>query len=164
MIRPYQENDFPFLEKWITDPFLLFQFAGPSWEFPITPEQIVRHQRLFPNKQLYVGLDENHQPIAFGEIIHGEIHSPRLGRLLVGDPNLRGRGIGRNFILALIRECQRLFQPEEICLFVLTTNSKAYSLYRKIGFRDSGEKIPDMEWNGNSYPVLKMVLDLKNFE
>jgi ribosomal protein S18 acetylase RimI-like enzyme len=161
MIRPYRDEDFPFLEKWITDPFLLFQVAGPSWTYPITREQISAHQLHNPNKQLYVGLNDAGQPVAFGEIIHGEIHSPRLGRLLVGDPNLRSQGIGRQFIQDLLEECRRLHAPEAICLFVLETNLNAYSLYKKLGFIESTATIPDMEWNGEKFRVIKMVLPLK---
>lgn len=163
MIRKYRDDDFPFLEQWVSNDALLFQFAGPSWSYPITREQILAHQLDHPNKQLYVALNDTGQPIAIGELIHGEIHSPRLGRLLVGDPNLRGQGIGRKFMMDLIEECRTLHHPQEICLFVLASNRKAYSLYRRIGFVDSTAAIPDMEWKGEKFPVIKMVLDLRNF-
>ncbi|MBZ5855965.1 GNAT family N-acetyltransferase [Flavihumibacter profundi] len=163
MIRKYQPDDFHILEKWVQDPKLLFTFAGPSWSFPITQQQVAAHQEKFPNKQLYIGLNDLGDPIAIGEIITDEPHSPRLGRLLVGDPALRGKGIGEKFIRELIAECVRLNQIDNICLFVLEENQSAISLYKKIGFIFSEEKIPDMILENQSYPVLKMLLKIADF-
>lgn len=163
MIRKYHADDFPWLEKWVTDAKILFTFAGPSWTFPLSRQQLIQHQQEFPGKQLYVGLDENNEPMAIGEIITNEAHSPRLGRLLIGDPAKRGLGLGKKFILELIDTMIQLHQPDEICLFVLVENTSAIRTYYKIGFRFSEEKIPDMVFNNTTYPVFKMVLNTSIF-
>lgn len=158
MIRKYQSTDFPWLLQWVTDPKSLFTFAGPSWIFPITNEQVITHQQKYPGKQLYVGIDENNAPVAIGEIITNEEHAPRLGRLLVGDPAKRGLGLGEKFIRELVETCIRLYQPKDICLFVLEENTIAIRTYLKLGFRISEEKITEMVFDNQPYPVLKMVL------
>ncbi|MCG7858280.1 GNAT family N-acetyltransferase [Flavihumibacter sp.] len=161
MIRKYRDEDFKFLKSWVTDPFLLFQFAGPGWKFPLTEEQIRQHQLLYPFKQLYIGCDDNGDAYAIGEIITNEPHSPRLGRLLVGERALRGKGLGTKFISELIDECKRLHPADSICLFVMEGNDSAINCYLKLGFRFSDEEIPDMIYEGVPRKILKMSLETR---
>ncbi|MGZ5244596.1 MAG: hypothetical protein ACXWD4_11795, partial [Bacteroidia bacterium] len=52
------------------------------------------------------------------EIITNEANAPRLGRLLVGAPQMRGKGLGQQFISELIDECVKLFQQKRFsCSF-----------------------------------------------
>lgn len=158
-IRPYRPEDFFLLQNWLSDPALLFTVAGPGWTYPISQEQIENHRQQYPFKQLYIG-EENGVPLAMGEIIGREEHAPRLGRLLVGEKQKRGTGLGEKFIRLLIQECIRLYHSDSICLFVLEKNVSAMGLYKKIGFNLSDEKIPDMVYQGNPEKVLKMVMPL----
>lgn len=160
MIREYQPADFSWLQQWVTDPKALFTFAGPSWSFPLTKEQIIDHQQKFPFKQLYVGVDKTDAPFAIGEIITNEEHAPRLGRLLVGDPAKRGLGLGEKFIRGLMDKLIQFHGATKICLFVLEENLTAIRTYKKIGFRFSAENIPDMVFENKPYPVFKMVIQL----
>lgn len=159
-IRKYRPEDILLLENWFTDPELLFTVAGPGWTYPISPEQIQLHQQQYPFKQIYIG-EENGLPVAMGEIIVNEEHAPRLGRLLVGEKQKRGSGLGERFIRLLLEECIRLYHPASICLFVLETNLPAIGLYKKIGFLLSDEKIQDMIYMGDPRKVLKMILPCK---
>lgn len=158
MIRKYQPEDFIYLTNWISDPKILFVFAGPSWNFPITIDQINDHQNKFPHKQLYIGLDDDGIPFAIGEIIGHEPNAPRIGRLLIGDPAKRGFGLGKKFITALINQCLEVFPTHEICLFVLEENSIAIRAYKNLGFLFTTDEIPDMLYDNQFYPVKKMVL------
>ncbi len=90
-LRLYQESDFIFLQNWISDPELLFQFAGSDWSFPLQFEEIKKYQQANRNKQFYMLCNENEKPIACGELILGDAASPRLGRLLVGGAENRGK-------------------------------------------------------------------------
>ncbi|MBC6489720.1 GNAT family N-acetyltransferase [Flavihumibacter stibioxidans] len=157
-IRKYRPEDISLLQQWITDPELMFTVAGPGWNYPITTAQIEAHQQQYPSKQLYIG-EADGMPVAMGEIIVNEEHAPRLGRLLVGDQNKRGLGIGEKFIRELMSECIRLYHPDSICLFVLETNLSAIRLYKKIGFSFTGDHIPDMIREGEPRKVLKMILN-----
>lgn len=154
MIREYQPADFSWLQQWVTDPKALFTFAGPSWSFPLTMEQIIHHQQKFPYKQLYVAVNETDAPFAIGEIITNEEHSPRLGRLLVADPATRRMGLGEKFIRELIDKLIQLHGATEVCLFVLEENLIAIRTYKKIGFRFSEEKIPDMVFENKNLSLI----------
>ena len=67
-IRFYEEDDVNYLEKWITDSEMMFQYAGPGFNYPITAEQISSYQKKNPERQFYMGLYEGKE-VAFGEII-----------------------------------------------------------------------------------------------
>ena len=164
MIRKYTEEDFFLLQSWITDATTLFQVAGSSWTYPLTPTQINRHRLDHPHKQLYIGYDQRNEPVAIGEIITNDEHSPRLGRILVGDQAKRGKGLGERFVRELVDECVRLYNPRNICLFVLESNVSAANCYKKIGFQFTDEAIPDMVFHDRSFRVLKMVMNLKERE
>ncbi|MES2618248.1 MAG: GNAT family protein [Bacteroidota bacterium] len=138
MLRPYSHSDFELLNSWITDAELLLQFSGPDWQFPLTADVLNDHIQKHPDRYLYIGCTEDGEPFAFGQIITNEANAPRLGRLLV-DANMRGKGMGTQFVKELLIECQRITASPEIYLFVDELNLQAIRCYEKNGFiRDTG--------------------------
>ena len=117
-LRKYTDDDFNVLNSWITDADLLFQFAGTAWTFPLTRKQMQDYQALHPDRQFYIAHDDHQQPFAFGEIIIGDINTPRLGRLLVGEKESRGKGLGLHFVNMLVKECKRLFLSYSLSLCI----------------------------------------------
>ena len=162
MIRNYTPDDFPYLQQWITDADLLFLFSGPDWTFPLTEEQIRNHQLKYRDKRLYVGCDARGIPYAIGELIWNEPDSPRLGRLLIGDPGERGKGRGSGFIQELIAEFVRFLNPPEICLFVFEGNIPAIRCYEKLGFRSAPGEPKIVVVNGEEKRMHKMILSLES--
>jgi len=160
MIRPYREEDFQYLGQWVTDADLLLRFSGPAWTFPLTEEQIRSHQQQYPCKRLYVGCDAREIPFAIGELIWNEEDSPRLGRILIGDPGQRGKGTGTAFVKELILEFIRLHNPKEICLYVLEGNEAAARCYRKLGFQFDQVEPKRILYNGSEMRMFRMTLDL----
>lgn len=134
-LTQYSPAYFNFLSKWITDPDLLFQFAGTEFSYPITENQITDYQLKNPDRSFYIGLNTANEAFAFGEIIPQKTNTPRLGRLLIGNPADRGKGYGTAFIHLLLAECQKKFQAKTIELFVLEGNAAAIQCYQKIGFQ-----------------------------
>ena len=56
-----------------------------------------------------------------GEIIPQEGNVPRIGRLLIGKPQLRGKGLGGILVSMLIEKC-KAEQETALELYVLTNN------------------------------------------
>lgn len=163
MIRKYTDMDFPILERWITDADILFRFAGTEWIFPFTQEQMQAHIEKHPggNRQFYLGLHDNGEPYAFGQIISGDANSPRLGRILVGEPEQRGKGLGQRFISELIEETRSLYPDEpSIYLYVFEDNLQGIGCYSKLGFTlcDEGHFI--LQHHGTDHRVMKMKLQV----
>lgn len=157
MIRKYVPADFKYLQAWVTDPALLFQFSGPGWSFPLTAEQIEMHRATDPQRCLYVGLNAQHEPYAVGEIIWNDPAAPRLGRILIGDTQQRGQGLGTLFVQELLNEAIALLRPESVFLYVLEGNAGAIRCYEKIGFRfvESGTQV--LPFNGKDHQMFQMV-------
>lgn len=133
MLHPYQPVHFPLLQAWITGPDLLFQFAGPDFTYPISEDQIRQYQDRHPDRRFYVGFD-GQVPYAFGEIIPQEAGSVRLGRLLVGHPGHRGKGMGTAFVQELLAEAIHRFGAQRVDLYVWERNAAAIRCYEKSGF------------------------------
>ncbi len=155
-VTPYKPAYFSFLNHWITDANLLFQFAGTEFSYPITEKQIEDYQQKNPDRQFYIGLNEAKEPIAFGEIIPQENNIPRIGRLLIGNPEERGKGYGTSFIHLLLGKCQALFQTKTVELFVLEDNLPAIRCYQKIGFQFLLNQTWQVSHYGQNFVLLKM--------
>ncbi len=155
-LTQYSTKYFDFLNRWITDADLLFQFAGTEFSFPITEKQVTDYQQKNPDRSFYIGLNETNEAVAFGEIIPQENNIPRIGRLLIGNPNERGKGYGTSFIHLLLAKCRVLFQTKTVELFVLEDNLAAIHCYKKIGFRFLPNQIWEVSHNGQKYFLHKM--------
>ncbi|MGI4749035.1 MAG: GNAT family N-acetyltransferase [Janthinobacterium lividum] len=153
---PYSANYFNFLSRWIINPDLLFQFAGTTFSYPITENQLADYQTENPERCFYIGLNAKNEAVAFGEIIPQENNIPRLGRLLIGNPADRGKGFGASFIYLLLAKCQALFQTKTVELFVLEDNFPAIKCYQKIGFQFLPGQTWEMSHQQQTFILLKM--------
>lgn len=155
-ITKYSSAHFNFLSRWITSPELLFQFAGTTFSYPITKNQLLNYQNENPERSFYIGLNADDEVVAFGEIIPQKNNIPRLGRLLIGNPAERGKGFGTSFIHLLLAECQALFQTKTVELFVLEDNLPAVKCYQKIGFQFLPGQTWEMSHQQQIFVLLKM--------
>ena len=114
------------------------------------------YQQENPDRNFYIGLDDNNKSVAFGEIIPQETNMPRLGRLLIGNPNERGKGFGTAFIHLLLAECQKKFQSKTVELFVLEDNISAIKCYQKIGFQFLAKQTWEVNHQQQNYVLYKM--------
>ena len=155
-LTKYSSAYFDFLNHWITDAELLFQFAGTEFSYPITEEQLTNYQYKNPDRSFYIGLNEADEAVAFGEIIPQENNVPRLGRLLIGNPEDRGKGYGTSFINLLLAECKKKFQTNSVELFVLEGNAPAIKCYQKIGFQFLPGQIWEVSHKQQKYSLHKL--------
>jgi len=162
MLREFTLNDFVLLESWITDADILFRFSGPDWQFPLSRELLENYMLNHPFRQFYIGLSDDGEPYAFGEIISNEQHAPRLGRLLIGNAEQRGKGLGQKFVKELLHECIKIHQPDEIYLFVFEDNDIGIQCYLKSGFTFREEAYFRLNYQGQEVKVLKMVFKTRN--
>lgn len=157
MVELYTDSHFPLLEKWVTDADLLLQFSGTEFTYPITRKQVSDYQSKHPDRNFYLGYTKDKSPFAFGEIIPQESGSPRIARVLVGDPSLRGHGLGKYFIKLLLNECKRLFECQGAELFVWDKNYAAIRCYQGAGFKYATEERRILVYENKSYNLHKMI-------
>ncbi len=141
-------------------PELLFRFSGPDIDFPLTAEKLDQHIQNHPDRHYYIAVDPELGDYAFGEVIPQDNNVPRLARLLVGRRDLRGKGLGVQFIRLLLDECVRLYGTNRVELYVLLDNDAAIRCYQKVGFQFiPGSEVP-MNFEGKMYLARKMFIDL----
>lgn len=158
-LRKYADSDFPVLKSWVTDAKLLFLFAGGNWSYPLEFEQVRDYQLAHPLKQSYLLCDDEGHPVAFGELITGDVNSPRLGRLLVGGEENRGKGIGKILIQHLITESRKRNPEDFIHLFVFEENTPAIRCYENMGFKFVPQVVvPTPSPDGTMVPAILMTL------
>ncbi|HWW40633.1 GNAT family N-acetyltransferase [Pedobacter sp.] len=155
MLKPYTSADFKLLEKWVTDEDLLLQFAGTDFSYPITRQQITVYRTAYPERNFYIAYQDE-TPFAFGEIILQGSGIPKLARILVGEPSLRGKGLGGKFIKSLVAESARLYSTKTLELLVWDQNIAAIKCYERVGFVYSPERHTMLAHKGKNYNIHKM--------
>lgn len=141
-----------------TTPEFLLQWAGPMFEYPLTEEQLNKYFSRGVNEQtsdtfVYKIVEaENDQCIGMIELGKIDIRnkSGRVGRVLIGEQDLRGRGIGQLALQKIISIGFEEFGLHRISLGVFDFNQSAIRCYEKVGFVKEG-LLRDSRKVGNCY-------------
>jgi RimJ/RimL family protein N-acetyltransferase len=163
-IEPFHKTDFDGLISWVDSEETLVQFAGPIFAFPLTTQQLetcLEDEKRFAYK--VVDLKRN------SIIGHAEIYTPTdklaiLCRILIGDPRLRGLGLGQEIMKILLTISFAGFGVEKAELNVFDWNIGAIKCYEKVGFSINTEKKRTREVNGQTWTSLNMTIDKNNWE
>ncbi|MCC6818971.1 MAG: GNAT family N-acetyltransferase [Bacteroidia bacterium] len=158
MLRKFTENDCHLLETWANSPYELFTFSGDTWKFPLDKTAVLSYIQQYPDRYHYI-YELNGIAIGFGELILHDTETPRLSRLIISQ-DYREKGHGKIFISKLIEKCQELLQLKSIYLYVLESNSIARKCYEKCNFEYLENENFSLSYNGQLYPILKMMKHL----
>lgn len=156
---PFQSTDFQTLIRWIIDEDTMLRFAGVGFSYPLCEKQLEDYIAKYPDRLIYLAVDETEKPFAYGEVIPQDKNSARLGHLIVGESDQRGKGLGQKLIRLLNQEAQRKLEVKTMDLFLLGGNLAAERCYLKYGFRfvDNDFQITHQ---GTAYDILKMTINL----
>jgi RimJ/RimL family protein N-acetyltransferase len=108
---------------------------------------------------MFLFVDENEKPIAYGEIIPQDNHSARLGHLIIGESQQRGKGLGQKLIQLLNDEAKLKLGIKTMQLFLLGGNLSAEKCYIKYGFQFIDNDFQIVH-KGKTYDILKMSMSL----
>ncbi|WP_308215224.1 GNAT family protein [Sinobaca sp. H24] len=153
---PFQPMHFQQLMEAVTSADFLMQWAGPTFDYPLTYEQLENYRTMAeePNAsaRIYTAVDIKSGSPA-GHIALGQIdlknRSARIGKVLIHE-HWRGRGaagIMINEILAIAFQELRLHR---VSLGVFDFNTPAIAVYEKAGFQKEG-LLRDIRKAGESY-------------
>jgi RimJ/RimL family protein N-acetyltransferase len=154
---PFTKTHYHTLLNWVKEPETLFLFAGIGFSYPLTSEQLDQYIASNPDRKLYLGIDEHQMPIAYGEIIPQGEYSARLGHLIIGESQNRGKGVGQLFIKALNDLAIHDLQIKNMDLFVLEGNRPAINCYLKSGFNFIPNNFT-ITYQEKPYQILKMTM------
>lgn len=143
-----EEKDFGKLVEWNNNksPNYLFQWAGPSYKYPLTEEQIKEYfskginkenSNSFVYKIILVQTNEIIGTIQLAGIDKNN-RSARICRFLIGDENIRGKGIGKQALEEVLNIGFNKFNLHRISLGVFDFNHSAVKCYESAGFVKEG--------------------------
>lgn len=160
----FLEKDFEQLLEWSGDAKFLQQWSGIGWEYPLDTSDLEAHieganHPMFSDQLIYIVVDRitNHKVghVALSRIDRTN-RSARISKLLVGDPEARGKGYGRQILNELLRIGFDTLGMHRITLGVYDYNVSAIKLYESCGFSKEG-LMRDSSWlDGQYYSVYEM--------
>jgi RimJ/RimL family protein N-acetyltransferase len=153
----FQRTDFDQLIDWIDSPSFLLQWGGPGFHYPLDREQLEHYMENANHEEadtlIYKVVDEE-TGIAIGHISLGKIDrknmSARIGKVLVGSRETRGRGIGQKMIREALRIAFEELHLHRVSLGVFDFNTAAILCYEKAGFKKEA-LLRDARKNGEEY-------------
>ncbi|RWZ60656.1 N-acetyltransferase [Halobacillus fulvus] len=156
-LRFFQRKDFQQLIKWLETPEFLLQWGGPNFQFPLTESQLENYLAGANKKgsELFVySVIEQETRTLIGHISLGKIDrhnkSARIGKVLVGHRNGRGKGTGQTMMKEILQIAFNDLQLHRVSLGVFDFNTSAIRCYEKVGFRKEG-LLRDARKNGDEY-------------
>ncbi len=154
-LERFSENDFENLISWMTSKEELIQFAGPIFEFPLSREQLQKYitdSYVIAYKVMYAS-----DHIGHAEINLTDRSLPKLCRILIGNKNYRGEGLGMQLVELLLQICKEEFSANKVELNVYDWNEKAIKCYQRSGFQLNREKQREIIVDGKKWISLNMI-------
>ncbi|MBM7660602.1 RimJ/RimL family protein N-acetyltransferase [Bacillus mesophilus] len=155
----FDRNDFDQLIGWVKSPVFNVQWSGDSFNYPLDKSQLEEyikdanheHSDMFIYKVIYKATGAAIGHLSLGRIDRKH-QSARIGRVLVGDGGLRGKGIGENMMKEVLRIAFTDLNMHRVSLGVFDFNKGAIACYEKVGFQKEGllrdfRKIGEEYWN-----------------
>ena len=165
MIRldSFSKKDYADFISWIDSEETLMQVAGPSFRFPLTEEQLDLSE-LDVNRISFTVADAG----TGASIGHGELYvsedSAKLGRIIIGNEQHRGKGLGQEIVVQLLRYAFTKLNKPLAELNVFDWNTSAIKCYEKVGFTINSNKILERKIKDTTWIAINMVIDRETFE
>ena len=158
-LRYFEPADFKQLIDWVETPEFMLQWGGPSFVFPLTEFQLEEYLK-DANKEnastfAYSVMDKDTKKL-IGHISLARIErnnrSARIGRVLVGDPEAKGKGFCKEMVEQVLKIAFDELNLHRVTLGVFDFNKPAIACYEKAGFQKEGllrdhQKFGDAYWS-----------------
>jgi RimJ/RimL family protein N-acetyltransferase len=158
ILEKFVENDFEKLISWVSSKEELVQFAGPIFEFPLSKEQLKNYISDQNVKAFKIIYENNH--IGHAEINLSKGSIPLLCRILIGDKDYRGKGLGQKTVETLLSICKKELNSNKVELNVFDWNETAIKCYEKVGFKYNKEKQKKIIINGKIWLSVNMYKEI----
>lgn len=162
-LKQFTESDFDTLKSWIHSEEDLVQFSGPIFTYPLTNSQLTSYCNLQNKQPFKVVLSLTNETIGHCEL-NFENEIPRLSRILIGNPNLRGNKIGEKLVKKMADVLFKDVRVEKIDLNVYEWNTAAINCYKKVGFIINENLRSEKIVNGKVWVTLNMILERDNWK
>src|SRR5690349_7384048 len=109
-LKYFESSDFNQLINWIDSPSFLLQWGGPGFDYPLNDTQLekyIEYANIENAETLVYKVIDNDTGKTIGHISLGKIDrknkSARVGKVLVGDKDTRGKGIGQQMMKEILK-------------------------------------------------------------
>src|SRR4051794_10511917 len=107
VLKYFERSDFKQLINWIDSPAFLLQWGGPGFDYPLNDAQLEKYIENANNENAETMVYKVIDSETIGHISLGKIDrknkSARVGKVLVGNKNTRGKGIGQQMIKEILK-------------------------------------------------------------
>ncbi|PKR85367.1 GNAT family N-acetyltransferase [Heyndrickxia camelliae] len=164
VLRPFRDEDFPFIEECLRDPEVL-KLTGSSSDFD--RESVLKWYttRNEQTDRLDLAIVDKSQTILVGEVVINlydeKSHSMNF-RILIG-PRGRDRGLGTEATTLVIDYIFKNTTLNQLTLSVFDFNPRAKHVYEKVGFVIYGIDENDLEFEGKWIDSINMKLTRENW-
>jgi len=162
-LEKFDENSYEELISWIGSEEQLMQFAGPAFTFPLTTEQLeisASDKNRFSFKVV-----NSKTNVAIG---HAEVYLTDefvyLGRIIIGDKEQRGKGLGQQIVNLLLDFVFSTFHKTKVELNVFDWNVGAIKCYEKVGFVINPNKKIERQIKHEIWTAINMTIDKSRWQ
>lgn len=164
-LATFEATDVPQLLEWVDSPTTLREWAGTLFSFPLDEDQCIQYlasaQPPTPERAIFKALDVETNRIVGHIELDGFDWANRAGficRVLVGNSQDRGNGIGRAIVRAACSLAFNELQLHRLAIGVLATNAAAIRCYEHCGFQIEGCYRDLVNYDGEYQSMITMSL------
>lgn len=141
-LEKFDRNDFERLISWISNDRFLLQWGGPQYTFPLDVKQLEDTLSMAYGKQpkhiVFKAIDDDTNDVV-GHVelmrIDYSKKTSHIGRVLIGESEVRRKGKGSLMLKQLIRFAFDDMGFDSLTLAVFDFNESAIQCYKKLGFK-----------------------------
>ncbi|MDP4098656.1 GNAT family N-acetyltransferase [Paenibacillus sp. P96] len=161
------DEDLPLMQQWASSAEFQLQWSGSTWEHPLQLAMLKQY------------MEDANNSAASGKLVYKVLHglsgdvigtisigldrrnlSGRVGKVVIGHPEYRGRGCGTRLIEEALRIGFAGLQLHRITLAVFDFNESAIRAYERAGFQREGlmrecAKIGESYWSTIEMGILR---------
>ncbi|EPA0985911.1 GNAT family N-acetyltransferase [Vibrio parahaemolyticus] len=153
MLVPFKNKDYELLINWIDSEELNYLWGGPTFDFPITIQQLEQH---YSNKDVYPYLFFHKKTAAgFVELCRVDKQNERICRVFISN-DFRGLGLSKVMLEELISMVKTRGCVETLSLAVYAHNSAAKHCYESLGFELVSIETSSFLYDGQSWDLVRM--------
>lgn len=162
-LEKFGRENYAGLIAWVDSEEALMQFAGPLFKYPLTAEQL--DISLSDKNRLAFRVIDNETNQVIG---HAEIYlsqsSAKIGRILIGDKQHRGKGLGQQIVQLLLDFSFANFNILFVELNVFDWNTAAIKCYEKAGFTINPGKTLERKVKDKTWTAINMTIAKERYE
>ena len=157
-LEKFSKDNYDNLITWVDSAEMLMQFGGPLFTFPLSAEQLDISLRDTNRISFSVVNTATHLSIGHCEIYLSP-DSAKIGRILIGEKEQRGKGLGQQIVSLLLEYTFSTLQQTKVELNVFDWNTSAIKCYEKVGFTINPGKRLERKIKDETWIAINMVID-----